>query len=104
MERLFDLIWDLIGALFCFGPPLIFVVIIAFVIYLVVDAQNNQIKWCERCNSWQKMKRRSGEIDGWNCPNCKWTNQKTLGSCPSCGWYQRYENRTVSHRGPFHKV
>ncbi|HNK63009.1 MAG TPA: hypothetical protein PLE14_03105 [Anaerolineales bacterium] len=104
MEKILDLVWGLFSALLCFVPPLVFVGIIGFAIYKFVDAQNNQIKWCEKCNSWQKMKRRIGEVEGWDCPNCRWTNQNSLGACPTCGWHQRYENRTVSHRGPFRKI
>jgi len=65
-----------------------------------------QIMWCEKCNTWQKMILQTGQINGWVCPKCNWLNQRghMLGTCPTCGWYQKYESRTVSHRGPFRKV
>jgi hypothetical protein len=64
----------------------------------------NQEKWCEKCNTWQRMSRRFGQIEGWDCPKCKWTSQAKVGTCPRCGWYGKYANGTVSRRGPFKKV
>lgn len=77
--------------------------IIAGVIYFS-QSVIGKVMWCEKCNSWEKMTLTSGQIKGWVCPKCNWINQQTLGCCPTCNWYQRYENRTVSHRGPFRKV
>lgn len=79
------------------------IVIIIGIVYLS-ETVVGKMMWCEKCNSWEKMKMKSGEISGWNCPSCDWINQKQLGSCPTCNWYEKYEIKTVSHRGPFKKV
>jgi hypothetical protein len=84
-------------------PLLVFAGLIIIGIGLI-NSYNNKEKWCEKCNTWQRMSRMSGQITGWNCPNCKWINQEKYGSCPTCGWYGRYENGTISRRGPFRKI
>lgn len=84
-----------------------FIIVLAGIIVGVIYISQTvvgKIMWCEKCNSWPNMKMQSGQISGWVCPACKWINQQLSGSCPTCNWHQKYENRTVSHRGPFRKV
>jgi hypothetical protein len=83
---------------------IVLVIIIIGVIYLN-ETVVGKIWWCEKCNSWSKMKFKPGQINGYVCLNCNWLNQGgVLGSCPTCGWHEKYENRTVSHQGPFRKI
>ena len=91
---------NIVIALVCAGVPifgLILLTVIAWKNYLFMDA------WCEKCNSWQRMSKRYGEIPGAECPNCHWINQQKEGSCPKCWWYGKYENTAISKRGPFKK-
>jgi len=60
-------------------------------------------KWCEKCNTWERMRRETGSIAGWLCLKCGWINQLGRIGCPSCGWYELYEKNLISRRGPFWK-
>lgn len=96
---------EIISTFLCMTIPAAAIVFGISIFISIINSINNQIKWCEKCNSWQKMKRRYGAIVGWDCPTCNWTNQQFLGSCPHCGWQPRYEeDRIISRRGPFQKI
>ncbi len=82
-----------------------------FVLALVIGAviyfyqtQIGKMAWCENCNKWSQMTMQTAPIKGYICPNCKWINQEKYGACPTCGWYGKYQNGTLSRRGPFKKV
>jgi hypothetical protein len=93
-------LYDLICAII----PLLFFVGAIFIGFALIQAYNFKEKWCEKCNTWQKMSRMSGQIAGWSCSKCRWINQEKYGACPTCGWYGKFVNGTVSRRGPFRKV
>jgi hypothetical protein len=94
---------DLSG-FFCFLSLILFVAGVFYFGREIINWYNFKIVWCEKCNTWQKMSRMSGQIVGWSCPRCNWINQQKNGACPTCGWYGKYENGVVSRRGPFRKV
>lgn len=81
--------------------------VIGFIVVASVYLYQTQVGkevWCENCNKWSQMNLQASLIRGYICPHCKWINQEKQGTCPTCGWYGRYINKTISRRGPFKKV
>lgn len=93
-----------INVLVCWGTLLVPIVVVGVIIFFVYFTSTHQEKWCESCNTWQKMKWLRGNIIGWECSKCRWINQNNIGACPSCGWYGKYTSGTISRRGPFVKT
>jgi hypothetical protein len=95
---------DILSNLVCAFIPLLLFIGVIFAAFWLIDLYNHQEKWCEKCNTWQTMSRLSGQISGWKCGKCQWINQEKYGACPTCGWYGKFANGTISRRGPFRKV
>lgn len=73
---------------------------IGAVINWILKSIIGEIRWCENCNTWNKMKLKDKFFI---CQNCGHSNFHKRG-CPECGWYGRYENRYVGRVGPYSEM
>ena len=94
---------EILLSIFSVSVAIVFIGGGIFIFASIYNSYMYKIKWCEKCNTWEKMERLSGNISGWTCPKCKWIVQDNPYGCPSCGWYGKYENGLISRRGPFRK-